>query len=202
MKKLLFLLLIIVSMPSYSQNNSIWLEKGKGDLLAVGEFKDIPNENVFNYLYAELGISKHNDTRSAYILLSRDQKWWDKHLWIHGELRSFVGKDFSTDNIYLIGPMFELTSGKIGFINLQTMYRQDKKANYQITVLSDAEYGRMFYSMYADVYGSDRVYLHSENRLFFKIIPHIRVGANILISSGEGNGDFYVKPMAVIRVDL
>lgn len=53
-----------------------------------------------------------------------------------------------------------------------------------------------------NMYGSDRTYLHTENRFFFKVIPHLRVGANIVITSGEGNGDFYVKPMAVLRVDL
>ena len=185
-----------------SAQNSIWLEKGEGDALAVAEFKHFPNDNVFNYIYVELDISKYNNTRSNYLLISRDQKWWDMHLWIHGEFRSFVGKDFSADNIYLIGPMVELVGGKLGFINLQTMYRYDGSHNFQVTLLSDVEYKRFFYSMYADMYGSDRTYLHTENRFFFKVIPHLRVGANIVITSGEGNGDFYVKPMAVLRVDL
>ena len=203
MKKLLFLLLVMASIPSYSQNNSIWLEKGKGDALAVAEFKDFPNDNVFNYLYVELDISKYNDTRSTYILASRDQKWWDMRLWIHGEFRSFVGKDFSTDNVYLIGPMVELVGGKYGFLNLQALYRYDGKTNYQVTFLSDVEYKRFYYSMFADTYGSDDdLCVHSENRFFFKVIPCLRAGANIVITSKEGNGDFYIKPMAVLRIDL
>ena len=203
MKKLLFLLLMMVSPPSFAQNNSIWLEKGIGDALAVAEFKDIPNDNVFNYLYVELDISKYNNTRSTYILVSRDQKWWNKKVWIHGEFRSFVGKNFSTENIYLLGPMVELVGGKYGFLNLQALYRHDSKVTYQITFLSDVEYKRFYYSMFADTYGTDDgVSIHSENRFFFKVVPHVRVGANILITSKEGNGDFYVKPMAVLRVDL
>ena len=109
-----------------SAQNSIWLEKGRGDALVVAEFKDI-HDDVFNYIYVESDFSKHNDTRSTYVLASRDQKWWKTPVWVHGEIRSFVGKDFSTDNVFLIGPMFELTGGKLGFINLQTMYRYDGK---------------------------------------------------------------------------
>ena len=118
MKKLLFLLLVMVSIPSYSQNNSIWLEKGKGDVLAVAEFKDIPNDNIFNYIYVELDLSKHNDTRSNYLLISRDQKWWNTNVWIHGEFRSFVCSDFSTDNIFLVGINTEIVGNKYGFINI------------------------------------------------------------------------------------
>ena len=201
MKRLLFLLMIIVSIPSYSQN-SIWLEKGKGDALAVAEFKNIPNDDVFNYIYVELDISKHNDTRSSYLLISRDQKWWDTRMWIHGEFRSFVGKDFSTDNIFMIGTNFEMTSGKIGFINLQMMYRYDGKSNFQITMLSDVEYNRFFYSMYADLYGTDKMHMHSENRLFFKVIPHVRIGANLDVTIWENDEKFHFKPMGVLRIDL
>lgn len=201
MKKLLFLLLIIVSLPSFTQN-SIWFEKGKGDALAVAEFKDIPNDNVFNYIYVELDISKHNDTRSNYLLISRDQKWWDMHMWIHGEFRSFVGSDFSTDNIFLVGLNTEIVGNKYGFINLQTMYRYDGHSNCQITLLSDWEYGRFFYSMYADFYGHDRTYLHTENRFFLKIVPHVRVGANLVLTSGEVSEGLDFKPMAVLRFDL
>ena len=200
MKRLLFLLMIIVSIPSYSQN-SIWLEKGKGDALVVAEFKDI-HEKVFNYIYVESDFSKHNDTRSTYILFSRDQKWWKAPVWVHGELRTFVGKDFSTDNVFLIGPNFEMISGNVGFINLQMMYRYDGKSNYQITMLSDVEYKRFFYSMYADFYGTDRMYMHTENRFFFKVVPHVRIGANLVLTAGETSEYFDFKPMAVLRIDL
>lgn len=184
-----------------SAQNSIWLEKGKGDALVVAEFKDI-HEKVFNYIYVESDFSKHNDTRSTYILFSRDQKWWEAPVWVHGELRTFVGKDFSADNVFLIGPNFEMISGKVGFINLQMMYRYDGKSNYQITMLSDVEYKRFFYSMYADFYGTDRMYMHTENRFFFKVVPHVRIGANLVLTAGETSEYFDFKPMAVLRIDL
>lgn len=184
-----------------SAQNSIWLEKGKGDALVVAEFKDI-HDDVFNYIYVESDFSKHNDTRSTYVLASRDQKWWKTPVWVHGEIRSFVGQDFSTDNVFLIGPMFELTGGKLGFINLQTMYRYDGKSNFQITFLSDVESGRFFYSMYADFYVYDKLYMHTENRFFFKVIPHVRIGANLVLTNGEVSEHFDFKPMGVLRIDL
>lgn len=195
-------LLLMVSVGiAVSAQNSIWLEKGKGDALVVAEFKDI-HDDVFNYIYVESDFSKHNDTRSTYVLASRDQKWWKTPVWVHGEIRSFVGQDFSTDNVFLIGPMFELTGGKLGFINLQTMYRYDGKSNFQITFLSDVESGRFFYSMYADFYGYDKLYMHTENRFFFKVIPHVRIGANLVLTNGEVSEHFDFKPMGVLRIDL
>lgn len=195
-------LLLMVSVGiAVSAQNSIWLEKGRGDALVVAEFKDI-HDDVFNYIYVESDFSKHNDTRSTYVLASRDQKWWKTPVWVHGEIRSFVGKDFSTDNVFLIGPMFELTGGKLGFINLQTMYRYDGKSNFQITFLSDVESGRFFYSMYADFYGYDKLYMHTENRFFFKVIPHVRIGANLVLTNGEVSEHFDFKPMGVLRIDL
>lgn len=196
------LLTVIAGIAVLEAQNSVWLEKGRGDALVVAEFKHIPNDSIFNYIYVESDFSKHNDTRSTYVLISRDQKWWEAPVWVHGEIRTFVGKDFSMDNVYLIGPMFELTGGKLGFINLQTMYRYDGKSNYQVTFLSDVEYGRFFYSMYADFYGSDRMYLHTENRFFFKVVPHVRIGANLVLTNGEISEDFDFKPMAVLRIDL
>ena len=181
--------------------NSIWMEKGKGDALVVAEFKDI-HEDVFNYIYVESDFSKSNDTRSTYVLASRDQKWWDTNVWVHAEIRSFVGNDFSADNVFLIGPNTELIGNKYGFVNLQTMYRYDGHSNCQVTLLSDWEYGRFFYSMYADFYGYDKTYMHTENRFFFKVIPHLRIGANLVLTSGEVCKGLDFKPMAVLRVDL
>lgn len=200
MKKLLLsLLFVLISLCSYSQN-SLWIENGKDNLLVVFEYKDI-KDNVFNYIYVESEISK-NVTNSIYVLASRDQKWWDKSIWIHGEFRTFLSKDFLSDNIYLIGPMFEITSGKLGFVNVQTMYRYDGKNNFQITLLSDVEYKRFLYSMYIDNYGTDKWYFYSENRLFIKIINPIRIGGNLLVTLNETKKGIDLKPMAVLRIDL
>jgi hypothetical protein len=191
--------MLFLSATLFAQN-SVWLEKGKENPLLVAEFKDA-KDNVFNYLYVESELS-NNITNSTYILASRDQKWWDMHMWIHGEFRSFVGSNFSTDNVFLAGINTEIVGNKYGFVNLQTMYRYDGHSNCQVTLLSDWEYGRFFYSMYADFYGYDKTYLHTENRFFFKVVPHVRIGANLVLTSGEVSEGLDFKPMAVLRVDL
>lgn len=184
---------------SADAQNSLWLEQGKNTLL-VFEFKDF-KDDVFNYIYVESEL-KDSKTPSTYVLVSRDQKWWDKNIWIHGEFRTFVGEQFLNDNIYLIGPMFGLADGKLGFINLQTMYRYDGKSNFQATFLSDIEYKRILYSMYLDTYGTDKFYAHSENRLFFKLVNHVRIGGNLIVTLNEVKKGLDFKPMAELRIDL
>ncbi len=194
------LLMLFLSTISFAQN-SIWLEKGESNPLLVAEFKHMPNDNVFNYLYVESELS-HNVTNSTYILASRDQKWWDKNIWVHGEIRTFVGKDFSSDNIFLIGPMFGLLEGKYGFLNVQTMYRYDGKSNFQVSILSDVEYKSILYSMFLDTYGTDKFYAHTENRVFIKLFNPIRIGGNLLVTLNEVEKGIKITPMAVIRIDL
>lgn len=198
MKRVLLLLAALVSL-SINAQNSVWLEEGKNTLV-VAEFKDF-KENVFNYLYVESEI-KSGATPSTYVLASRDQKWWNKNIWVHGEFRTFVGNDFLSNNIYLIGPMFGLAEGKLGFLNLQTMYRYDGKSNFQVSLLSDIEYKRIYYSMFIDTYGTDKFYAHSENRLFIKLIDPVRIGGNLIITLNEVEKGFDFKPMAVLRIDL
>ena len=194
-------LLMAAAAPSYSQdNNSIWLERAKERTLLVGEFKD-SHDRSFNYLYVESEIDTRQ-TFSTYVLASTDRKWWDAPIFIHGEFRTFLTKDFSADNIYLIGPNFEVLSGKLGFLNIQTMYRYDGKNNFQVSVLTDVEYKRLYYTMFTDTYGTDKFYVHSENRLFFRIIKPIRIGANLLVTLNEEEKGLKLTPFAVVRVDL
>lgn len=200
MKRITTLLLMLtVGIVAIEAQNSIWLEEGKNTLV-VAEFKD-SKDNVFNYLYVESEI-KSGAAPSTYVLASRDQKWWDKNIWVHGEFRTFVGEEFLSNNIYLIGPMFGLAEGKLGFLNLQTMYRYDGKSNFQVTLLGDVEYKRIYYSMFLDTYGTDKFYAHSENRLFFKVVEPIRVGGNLIVTLNEVKKGFDFKPMAVVRIDL
>ena len=195
------LLLFVFSLSGYSQNNnSVWLERSKDNTLLVGEFKD-PHERSYNYLYVESAIDSR-ETKSTYVLASTDRKWWDAGIWVHGEFRTFLSKDFSADNIYLLGPNFELLSGKNGFMNLQTMYRYDGKSNFQVSLLADVEWKFIYYSMFADTYGTDKLYLHSENRLFFKIVGPVRLGGNLLVTLNEEEKGLKFTPMAVLRVDL
>ena len=194
------IIMILCSFPAYSQNNSVWLERSKDKTLLVGEFKDI-QERAFNYLYVESEIDSR-ESKSTYVLASTDRKWWDKNIWIHGEFRTFVSKDFSLDNIYLIGTNFELASGKTGFLNLQTMYRYDGKNNFQVSLLSDLEWKFIYYSMFLDTYGTDKFYAHSENRLFFKICKPVRIGGNLLVTLNEEEKGLKLTPMFLIRVDL
>lgn len=199
MKKISLFLMLLLSTVSFAQN-SIWLEKGKEDPLLVAEFKD-SKDNVFNYLYVESELT-NNITNSTYILASRDQKWWDKNIWVHGEIRTFIGKDFASDNIFLIGPMFGLLEGKYGFLNVQTMYRYDGKSNFQVSILSDVEYKSILYSMFLDTYGTDKFYAHTENRLFIKLFNPVRIGGNLVVTLNEVEKGIKLKPMAVIRIDL
>lgn len=198
MRKFVLLLFCLLCFDLFAQN-SIWYEQGENSLV-VAEFKD-NNKKAYNYLYVE-SLFKKNQMKSTYVLLSCDQKWWEPNIWVHGELRTFVGKDILSDNVWLIGPMFGIADGKLGFLNLQTMYRYDVKSNIQVSLLSDIEWKRIYYSMFADFYGTDKVYMHSENRLFFKVTGPIRIGANILLSLNEISNGFDIKPMAVLRIDL
>ena len=200
MKRISNLFLMLFLSATLFAQNSVWLEKGKEDPLLVAEFKDA-KDNVFNYLYVESELS-NNITNSTYILASRDQKWWDKNIWVHGEIRTFVGKDFASDNIFLIGPMFGLLEGKYGFLNVQTMYRYDGKSNFQVSILSDVEYKSILYSMFLDTYGTDKFYAHTENRLFIKLFNPVRIGGNLVVTLNEVEKGIKLKPMAVIRIDL
>ena len=200
MKRISSLFLMLFLSATLFAQNSVWLEKGKEGPLLVAEFKDA-KDNVFNYLYVESELS-NNITNSTYILASRDQKWWDKNIWVHGEIRTFVGKDFASDNIFLIGPMFGLLEGKYGFLNVQTMYRYDGKSNFQVSILSDVEYKSILYSMFLDTYGTDKFYAHTENRLFIKLFNPVRIGGNLVVTLNEVEKGIKLKPMAVIRVDL
>ena len=200
MKRISSLFLMLFLSATLFAQNSVWLEKGKEGPLLVAEFKDA-KDNVFNYLYVESELS-NNITNSTYILASRDQKWWDKNIWVHGEIRTFVGKDFASDNIFLIGPMFGLLEGKYGFLNVQTMYRYDGKSNFQVSILSDVEYKSILYSMFLDTYGTDKFYAHTENRLFIKLFNPVRIGGNLVVTLNEVEKGVKLKPMAVIRIDL
>ena len=200
MKRISSLFLMLFLSATLFAQNSVWLEKGKEGPLLVAEFKDA-KDNVFNYLYVESELS-NNITNSTYILASRDQKWWDKNIWVHGEIRTFVGKDFASDNIFLIGPMFGLLEGKYGFLNVQTMYRYDGKSNFQVSILSDVEYKSILYSMFLDTYGTDKFYAHTENRLFIKLFNPVRIGGNLVVTLNEVEKGIKLKPMAVIRIDL
>lgn len=194
------IILVFFCSTAYAQNNSVWLERSKDRTLLVGEFKDI-HEKAYNYLYVESELDS-KETKSTYVLASTDRKWWDNNIWIHGEFRTFVSKDFSLNNIYLIGANFEIISGKTGFLNVQTMYRYDRKNNFQVSLLSDIEYKFIYYSMYIDTYGTDKFYAHSENRLFFRTFKLVRLGGNLLVTLNEEEKGLKLTPMLLIRVDL
>lgn len=198
MKRLLLLFILFVSLNCFSQN-SIWLEHGK-NTLAVIELNSA-GDNYYNYLYLENEL-KDNNTLASYLLISRDQKFWKVPIYIHGEFRSYIGKDILTDNIYLIGPMFELTSGKLGYINLQTMYRYDGRNNYQVSLLGQFKYKRFLYDAYIDSYGTEKFQFESENRFFFKIIDPISIGCNFFVKLNIEKSGIEIKPMGLIRIDI
>ena len=189
----------VTTLQAQSQN-SLWLEKGKDNTLLVAEFKD-SHPRHFNYLYVESELGS-TETKSVYVLFSRDQKFWDKNIWIHGEFRTFAAFEEKVNTIFLLGPMFTLMDNKTGFVNLQTMYRYDGKSNAQVSLLSDLTYKRLYYTMFADFYGTDKLYMHSENRLFFNVYKCINIGCNVILMLNETEKQFKVKPLAVLRIDL
>ena len=196
---IILLFFSITTLQTQAQN-SLWLEKRKDNTLLVAEFKDF-HPRYFNYLYveSELGSTK---TKSVYVLFSRDQKFWDENIWIHGEFRTFAAFEEKFNTIFLLGPMFTFMVNKTGFVNLQTMYRYDGKSNAQISLLSDLTYKRLYYTMFADFYGTDKLYMHSENRLFFNVYKCINIGCNVILMLNETEKQFKVKPLAVLRIDL
>ena len=57
--------------------------------------------------------------------------------------------------------------------------------------------------MYTDFYGTDKLYILSENRFFFQVCKNIRIGANIELSNKTINPDgFKIRPLGILRFDL
>lgn len=202
--KLILIAVFILSALSLSaQNNnsySVWLEKGE-DFKVVTE-TDLSGDRNYNYIYGEI-VTKDNKTTSAYLQILREQKWWNAPILIHAEFRSYINYNEKINNVYLIGTTFEIVDTKAGFIDIQTLYRYDGKNNYQLTLLSEWNYKRFKYTMYADFYGTDKLYMLSENRFFFQICKNIRIGANIELSNKTVNPDgFKICPLGILRFDL
>lgn len=199
MKRVLFILFAFISIEAYAQDNSMWLQKGE-DMKLTFEFKN-NKENVFNYLYAESVFDK-DKTGSAYIQYARDQKWWEAPVYAHAEFRSFIDKDGISEMAFIVGPSFTLLDKSFGFMYLQPLYRYNGKHNYQLTLLTDMEYKRLYYTMFADMYGTEKVFLHSENRFFFKVVKSFRVGLNCILTVNELKNGIKIQPLGVIRIDL
>ncbi len=201
-----FILTIILFLTSLSlsaqmdNNYSVWLEKGE-DFKIVAE-TDLSADRNYNYIYGEV-VTKDNKTTSAYLQILREQKWWDAPVFVHAEFRSFLTNSEKINNVYLIGTSFEIVDNEHGFLDIQTLYRHDGKNNYQLTMLNEWNYKRFRYSMYADFYGVNKLYILSENRFFFKVCDNLRIGANIELSNNVINDNsFKCRPFGIIRFDL
>lgn len=201
MRKLLVLLFSVLCVEIYAQDSySAWFQQGKQSVLT---FEYIGNgDNFMNYLYTDIEFGSKNTTNSVYILASRDQKFWDRNIFIHGELRVLTCPEMCFDNVYLLGPMFGLIGKDNGFLNLQTMFRYDGKADYQVSLLGEYSYKRFYYSGFYDTYGTDKIYCHSENRFFFTVYKKLRIGANFIFTINEEEKSPHLKPMGVVRIDL
>lgn len=201
-KRFIFTLFVLFSALTITgQNNySVWLEKGE-DFKVVSE-TDLSGERNYNYIYGEI-VTKSNQTTSAYLQILREQKWWNAPILIHVEFRSFLTDIEKVNNVYLAGTSFEVLDTKAGFFDIQTLYRYDGKNNCQVTLLNEWNYKRFRYSMYADFYGMDKLYILSENRFFFQLCKNIRIGTNIELSNYVINPDgFKCRPLGVLRFDL
>lgn len=198
---ILILTIVFSSLFSYAQENySVWIEKG--DEMKIVTETDLAGDRNYNYIYGEI-VTESNQTTTAYLQILREQKWWNAPISIHAEFRSFLLEGEKVNNVYLIGTSFRTVDVNAGFIDIQTLYRYDTKNNAQLTLLSEWNYKRFRYSMYADFFGMDKLYMLSENRFFYQICGFIRIGANVELSNHVINMDgFKCRPFAVLRFDL
>lgn len=199
MKKYLILFIVaMLSMASKAQN--IQLEYGKEfKVVAETEMFDV---NSMSFLYTEL-VVENNNAASTYVQLFREQKFWEVPIYIHAEFRTFIAEQFLTNNVYMIGAAFGVIAKENGYLTLEALYRYDDRNNWQFTTVGGFDYGELSFSHYADFYGVDKLYMFSENKLFFQFSKHFKIGTNIELGLNTREGKKWsCYPFAILRIDL
>lgn len=199
MKKIVLLLTAcLFSCVIEAQNVQIsWGEELK--VIAETEMYD---DNSMSFLYTEL-IVDNNKTASTYVQLFREQKFWEAPIYIHTEFRTFLAEQFLTNNIYMLGAAWGVAAKENWYITLEALYRYDDRNNWQFTTVGGFNYKKLSFSHYADFYGIDRLYMFSENKLFFQFTKHFKVGANIELGLNTREGkEWSCFPFAILRIDL
>ena len=192
------LALMIVAMTGIAQN--VQISKGK-EFKVIAE-TELHDENSMSFLYTELVLDGDKNT-SSYVQLFREQKFWEAPIYIHAEFRTFIAEQFLTDNIYMLGAAWGLMAKENSYITLEALYRYDGQNNWQFTTVGGFNYKRLSFAHYADFYGIDDLYMFSENKLFYQISKHFKIGANIELGLNVRDGKKWsCYPFATLRIDL
>lgn len=200
MKGIITTLLFVICSIAVGQSQNIQIAKGK-ELKVVAE-TELHDNNSMSFLYTEL-IVENNQTASTYVQLFREQKFWEYPIYIHAEFRTFIAEQFLTNNIYMLGAAWGVLAKENGYITLEAMYRYDDKNNWQFTTVGGFTYKLISFSHYADFYGADRLYMFSENKLFFQLFKNLKIGTNIELGLNTREGKKWsCYPFAVLRIDL
>lgn len=197
-KYILTLTVALLSLASMAQNIQVaWGKEWK--VVAETELHD---ENSMSFLYTELVVDDNKAT-STYVQLFHEQKFWGVPIYIHAEFRTFIAEQFLTDNVYMLGAAWSVLANEWSYITMEALYRHDGRNNWQFTTVGGFDYGRWAFSHYADFYGTGKLYLFSENKLFYQLSTHLKVGTNIELGLNAREGKKWsCYPFALIRVDL
>lgn len=199
MKKFLFALFICsFAVDGNAQN----IQVAYGEELKVVAETELHDENSMSFLYTEL-VVEDNRAASTYVQLFREQKFWEAPVYIHAEFRTFIAEQFLTNNVYMLGAAWGVFAKENGYITLEAMYRYDDRNNWQFTTVGGFTYKLISFSHYADFYGVDRLYMFSENKLFFQLSKNFKIGTNIELGLNTREGKKWsCFPFAVLRIDL
>lgn len=199
MKKFLFALIIcFIAIAGDAQNIQI----AYGEELKVIAETELHDNNSMSFLYTELVI-EDNKAASTYVQLFREQKFWEAPVYIHAEFRTFIAEQFLTNNVYMLGAAWGVLAKENGYVTLEAMYRYDDRNDWQFTTVGGFDYGRLSFSHYADFYGVDKLYVFSENKIFYQLSKHVKVGTNIELGlNARENKEWSCFPFAVLRIDL
>lgn len=199
MKKILFFIAVLsCSIAGIAQN--IQVAKGK-ELKVIAE-TELHDENSMSFLYTEVTLDNGKST-SSYVQLFREQKFWETPIYIHAEFRTFLAEQFLTDNIYMLGAAWGVMANDNSYITLEALYRYDGQNNWQFTTVGGFNYKRLSFAHYADFYGVGKIYIFSENKLFYQIAKHLKIGTNIELGLNTREGKrLSCYPFAIVRFDL
>ena len=184
MKKILVLLFTLLSVMLVKAQN---IQISKGEEFKVIAETELHYENSMSFLYTELVI-EDNKATSTYVQLFREQKFWEAPIYIHAEFRTFLAEQFLTDNIYMLGAAWGLLANEYCYITLEALYRYDGQNNWQFTTVGGFLKDRLSFSHYADFYGTDKLYMFSENKIFYEIAKPLSIGANIELGLNAREG--------------